>query len=147
MFNHESEVRGPEFVTRKISLHVAKVSLGSNDVLELGNLNAVKDWKYAGDYVVAMNKILEYDVSDDFVIGTGEEHTVRDFVNEAYKAIGIDLEWVGSRVNEVGLYMGKTMIKVNKKFYRPLESDNYRADYSKAKKKLNWGPKLNLINY
>lgn len=142
LFNHESEVRGPEFVTRKISLHVAKVSLGSNDVLELGNLNAVKDWGYAGDYVIAMNKILKYDIPDDFVIGTGESHTVRDFVNEAYKTIGINLQWVGSGINEVGLYRDKTMARVNKKFYRPLESDNYRADYSKAKKKLNWEPKI-----
>ena len=142
LFNHESEVRGPEFVTRKISLHIAKVSLGSKDILQLGNLNAVKDWGYAGDYVIAMNKMLQYDIPDDFVIATGESHTVREFVNEAYKSIGIELEWIGSGINEVGLYKENTMVRVNKKFYRPLESDNYRGDYSKAKKKLGWEPKI-----
>ena len=142
LFNHESEVRGPEFVTRKISLHVAEVYNGSNGILELGNLNAVKDWGYASDYVIAMNKILKYDIPGDFVIGTGEKHTVRDFVNEAYKVIGLDLNWVGSGVNEVGLYKGKIMVRVNKNFYRPLESDNYLADYSKAREKLKWEPKV-----
>ena len=78
--------------------------------MQLGNLDAVKDWGYAGDYVIAMNKMLQYDIPDDFVIATGESHTVREFVNEAYKSIGIDLEWIGSGINEVGLYKENTMV-------------------------------------
>ena len=141
LFNHESEVRGPEFVTRKITRSVAKIYRGSKDPLILGNLDAVKDWGYGKDYVEGMWKMLQQDCPDDFVLGTGESHTVRDFVEAAFNEIGITLEWVGSGLNEVGLSKGETMVKVSKEFYRPLESDNYRADYSKAKKKLKWEPK------
>ena len=141
LFNHESEVRGPEFVTRKISRSVAKIYRGSKDPLILGNLDAVKDWGYGKDYVVGMWIMLQQDCPNDFVLGTGESHTVRDFVEAAFNEIGITLEWVGSGLNEVGLSKGETMVKVSKEFYRPLESDNYRADYSKAKKKLKWEPK------
>ena len=141
LFNHESEVRGPEFVTRKISKSVAKIHHGSKDPLVLGNLDAVKDWGYARDYVTGMWMMLQQDYPDDFVLGTGESHTVRDFVETAFNEIGITLEWIGSGLNEVGLSNGETMVKVSKEFYRPLESDNYKADYSKAKKKLKWEPK------
>lgn len=141
LFNHESEVRGPEFVTRKISRSVAKIYHGSKAPLILGNLDAVKDWGYAKDYVMGMWMMLQQDYPDDFVLGTGESHTVREFAETAFNEIGITLEWIGSGLNEVGLSNGETMVKVSKEFYRPLESDNYRADYSKAKKKLKWEPK------
>ena len=141
LFNHESEVRGPEFVTRKISRSVAKIYHGSKEPLVLGNLGAVKDWGYAKDYVEGMWMMLQQDCPDDFVLGTGESHTVRDFVEAAFNEIGITIDWVGSGLNEVGLSNGETMVKVSKEFYRPLESDNYRADYSKAKNKLKWQPK------
>ena len=141
LFNHESEVRGPEFVTRKISKSVAKIYHGSKDPLVLGNLDAVKDWGHAKDYVNGMWMMLQQDYPDDFILGTGESHTVRDFVETAFNEIGITLEWVGSGLNEVGLSNGETMVKVSKEFYRPLESDNYKADYSKANKKLKWEPK------
>ena len=142
LFNHESEVRGPEFVTRKITQAVARISSGSKDPLILGNLDAVKDWGYADDYVDAMYRMLKQDVPDDFVIGTGESHTVREFVEVAFKQIGINISWKGKGVNEVGLTdEGRTVVRVSKEFFRPLESDNYMADYSKAKKILGWKPK------
>ena len=141
LFNHESEVRGPEFVTRKISRSVAKIYHGSREPLVLGNLDAVKDWGYAKDYVEGMWMMLQQDFPDDFVLGTGESHTVRDFVEAAFDEIGVTIEWIGSGLNEVGLSDGKTIVKVSKEFYRPLESDNYMADYSKAKEKLKWEPK------
>lgn len=142
LFNHESEVRGPEFVTRKISLAVARIASGDRRPIELGNLNARKDWGYAKDYVEGMWKMLQYKYGDDFVMGTGEIHTVREFVEESFKAIGIEIRWHGSGVNEVGFSQDdEIVVKVNKEFFRPLESDNYLADYSKAKKQLNWIPK------
>ncbi len=145
LFNHESEVRGPEFVTRKISRHVARVHHGSIEPLLLGNLNAVKDWGYAKDYVEAMWMMLKQDIPEDFVIGTGESHTVREFVELAFSEIGVHLTWVGSGLNEVGIGEdGKTLVKVSKEFFRPLESDNYRADFSKARKKLKWMPVTNF---
>ena len=143
LFNHESEVRGPEFVTRKISQAVAKISFGSKDELVLGNLDAIKDWGYASDYTEAMFKILKQDIPDDFVIGTGESHTVREFVEIAFREIGINITWKGKGINEVGLNdEGKTLVRVSNEFFRPLESDNYRADYTKAKNKLGWKPKI-----
>ena len=143
LFNHESEVRGPEFVTRKISLHVAKYSAGYKKPLELGNLNARKDWGYAKDYVEGMWKILNYKYPDDFVLGTGELHTVREFVEEAFRVIGVNVSWRGKGLNEIGLSdKDEVLVKVSKNFFRPLESDNYVANYSKAKEKLGWEPKV-----
>ena len=143
LFNHESEVRGPEFVTRKISTHVSRYAHGNKSPLELGNLGARKDWGYARDYVEGMMWILEYKHAEDFVLGTGELHTIKEFVTEAFGNIETDLYWKGSGVNEVGLSdKGELLVKVNKKFFRPLESDNYVADYSKAKKGLCWEPKV-----
>ena len=145
LFNHESEVRGPEFVTRKISKTVAKIASGSKIPLELGNLNARKDWGYAKDYVNGMWLMLNHNYADDFVLGTGELHTVREFVEEAFKIVNIDIYWKGMGVNEVGISQDdEVLIKVNKKYFRPLESDNYLADYSKAEKKLGWKPKTNF---
>jgi len=143
LFNHESEVRGPEFVTRKISLGVARIIKGSSEPIILGNLDARKDWGYAKDYVRGMWMMMQQDYPDDFVLGTGEQHTVREFAEEAFKVAGINITWKGSGVNEIGVSDGgKTMIKVSKEFYRPLESDNYLADYTKAKEKLGWSPEV-----
>ena len=142
LFNHESEVRGPEFVTRKISMAVAKIAHGSKDPVILGNLSAVKDWGYARDYVDGMWKMLQQDYPDDFVLGTNESHTVREFAEAAFRTIGKSITWKGSGVNEVGLSEdGETLVKVSREFFRPLESDNYRGDYSNAKKKLGWEPR------
>ena len=141
LFNHESEVRGPEFVTRKISRSVSRIFHGSKEPIVLGNLSAVKDWGYARDYVEGMWMMLQQDYPDDFVLGTGESHTVMDFAEAAFKEIDMDIEWIGSGMNEVGLSEGMTIVKVSREFYRPLESDDYRADYSKAKKILGWKPK------
>lgn len=111
-------------MTRKISQFVANVFHGSKDVLRLENLNAVKDWEYAKDYVEAMWMMLQQDYPDDFVIGTGELHTFRDFAELSFKEMGIDIKWIGSGANEASLSRERTMIKVDKQFYRPLESDN-----------------------
>lgn len=141
LFNHESEVRGPEFVTRKISMGVANIHNGFSSPIVLGNLSAVKDWGYAKDYVEGMWRMLKADYPDDFVLGTGEAHTVRDFVEEAFSVIGIKIEWKGSGLNEIGVDSDdRTLVKVSREFFRPLESDNYRADYSKVKQKLGWKP-------
>ena len=141
-FNHESEVRGPEFVTRKISIWVSRLIRGSLEPLLLGNLDARKDWGYAGDYVEAMWKMVNADKADDFVVGTGELHTVREFVQEALGIKGISIKWEGRGESEIGIdSSGKTLVKVEKRFFRPLESDNFLADYSKAKKVLRWEPR------
>ena len=142
LFNHESEVRGPEFVTRKISMAVARIANGSKEPVILGNLSAVKDWGYAKDYVEGMWKMLQQDYPDDFVLGTNESHTVREFAEAAFRTIGKSITWKGSGVNEVGLSEdGETLVKVSREFFRPLESDNYRGDYSKARKKIGWEPR------
>jgi len=146
LFNHESEVRGPEFVTRKISKAVARIYHGAKEPLVLGNLSALKDWGYARDYIEGMWLMLQQDLPDDFVLGTGESHTVREFAEAAFNEIGIGLSWNGSGVNEVGSSSELTMVKVNRDFYRPLESDNYQADYSKAKRKLKWEPKTKFLD-
>jgi GDPmannose 4,6-dehydratase len=142
LFNHESEVRGPEFVTRKISMAVAKIANGSKDPVILGNLSAVKGWGYAKDYVEGMWKMLQQDYPDNFVLGTNESHTVREFAEAAFRIIGKSVTWKGSGVNEVGLSEdGETLVKVSRGFFRPLKSDNYRGDYSKARKKIGWEPR------
>ena len=142
LFNHESEVRGPEFVTRKISMAVARIANGSRESVTLGNLSSVKDWGYAKDYVEGMWKMLQQDYPDDYVLGTNESHTVREFVEVAFKIIGKSISWKGSGINEIGLSEdGDTLVKVSREFFRPLESDNYRGDYSKAMKKLGWKPR------
>ena len=145
LFNHESEVRGPEFVTRKISLGVAGIAKGSSEPLVLGNLSAVKDWGYAKDYVEGMWAMLQQEKPDDFVLGTGEAHTVREFATEAFRVAGIEIRWEGEGLNEVGVSGdGRVLVRVSKEFFRPLEADNFLADYSKARKALGWRPKTSF---
>lgn len=146
LFNHESPLRGKEFVTRKISDSVAKIHLGKQEVLELGNLDAKRDWGYAKEYVEGMYRILQADKPDVFVLATNRTETVRDFVSLAFKAIGIDLEWEGKDEDEIGIdkKTGKTLVKVNPKFYRPAEVDLLIGDATKAKEILGWEAKTSL---
>jgi GDPmannose 4,6-dehydratase len=142
LFNHESEMRGPEFVTRKITLAVAKISKGIQDCLELGNLDAKRDWGYAKDYVEGMWRILQHGEADDFVLSTNETHSVREFVELAFKFAGIIVEWEGTGINEIGkdAKTGKILVKVNPAFFRPAEVDILIGDHTKASSKLGWEP-------
>jgi GDPmannose 4,6-dehydratase len=143
LFNHESPRRGAQFVTRKITISLAKVKLGLQPFLELGNLNAKRDWGFAGDYVEVMWKMLQQKKADDFVIATGQSHTVREFVTEAAKVLGIDIQWFGKGLKEVGRdQYGNTIVKINPKFYRPNEVDFLCGDATKAKKILKWSPRV-----
>jgi GDPmannose 4,6-dehydratase len=143
LFNHESEMRGPEFVTRKITIAVSKISKGLQDCLELGNLDAKRDWGYAKDYVEGMWRILQHNKADDFVLSTNETHSVKEFVELSFKFAGIEIEWEGTGINEIGkdAKTGKILVKVNPAFFRPAEVDILIGDYSKAKSKLEWEPK------
>ncbi|MBO4492945.1 MAG: GDP-mannose 4,6-dehydratase, partial [Ruminococcus sp.] len=140
LFNHESERRGIEFVTRKITDAVARIKLGIQDCVELGNMDSKRDWGHSKDYVRAMWLMLQQDKPDDYVIATNETRTVREFVETAFKHVGIDIEWKGEGVNEIGINTanGKTIVKVNKKFFRPAEVDILLGDPSKAEKTLGW---------
>jgi len=143
LFNHESERRGLQFVTRKITNSIAKIYLGLQDKLVLGNLDAKRDWGYAPDYVKAMWMMMQYDKPDDYVIATGEEHSVREFTELAFKEIGIKLHWEGEGINEKGIDEdGKVRVEVSEKFFRPAEVDVLRGDASKAKKVLGWKPEI-----
>lgn len=146
LFNHESPLRGQEFVTRKITDSFAKISLGILDVLELGNMNAERDWGYAKEYVEGMWRMLQADEPDTFVLATNRTVPVRDFVRLAAKAAGYDLEFRGSDENEVGIdtATGKTLVKVNPRYYRPAEVDLLIGDASKAKEKLGWQAQMSL---
>ncbi|PNH90081.1 GDP-mannose 4,6-dehydratase [Vibrio diazotrophicus] len=146
LFNHESPLRGQEFVTRKITDSVAKIKLGKLDVLELGNMDAKRDWGFAKDYVEGMWRMLQADKADTFVLATNRTETVRDFVTMAFKAADIELEWTGSEENETATdkTTGKVVVKVNPKFYRPAEVDLLIGNPEKAKKELGWEPKTTL---
>lgn len=151
LFNHESERRGEEFVTRKITMAVAKIKMGMQDVLELGNLDAKRDWGHSKDYVEAMWLMLQQDTPDDYVISTGETHPVREFVTLSFKAAGMDVEWHGAGSEEYATLKGteKIVVKVNPKFYRPAEVELLIGDCSKAEKVLGWKRKISyedLIN-
>ena len=140
LFNHESERRGKEFVTRKITDAVARIKLGVQDVLELGNLDAKRDWGHAKDYVKAMWLMLQQDEADDYVIATNETRTVREFVERTFKYVNIDIVWEGSEVNEIGKdkATGKTLVKINPDFFRPAEVEILIGDPIKGETKLGW---------
>ena len=146
LFNHESPLRGLEFVTRKITDGAAKIHLGKQDCLELGNLDAKRDWGYAKDYVEGMHAILQANKPDTYVLATNRTETVRDFVRLAFKGVGIELEFRGLGENETGVDIksGKTIIKLNPKFYRPAEVELLIGDPKKAKDDLGWEPKTSL---
>jgi GDPmannose 4,6-dehydratase len=142
LFNHESERRGETFVTRKITLAAARIKQGLQDKLYLGNLGSLRDWGYAKDYVECMWLILQQPKPDDFVIATGEQHSVREFCYYAFKHVGIELEFQGEGADEKGIdkATGKVLIEVSQDFYRPTDVVNLWGDPSKAKKKLGWNP-------
>ena len=155
LFNHESERRGETFVTRKITLAAARIAQGYQDKLYLGNLHSLRDWGYAKDYIECMWLILQQPEPDDFVIATGEYHTVREFATLAFKEVGIELEWRGDGVNEHGivkrispelsilnsqLSIGQTLVEVDPKYFRPAEVDQLLGNPAKAKAKLGWNP-------
>lgn len=146
LFNHESPLRGQEFVTRKITDSIAKIKLGKQDVVELGNMDAKRDWGFAKDYVEGMWRMLQADEPDSFVLATNRTETVRDFVSLACKAADIAIEWKGSGEDEhaIDLNSGKVIVRVNPKFYRPAEVELLIGDPSKAKEKLGWEPKTSL---
>lgn len=142
LFNHESERRGDNFVTRKITLAASRIACGLQDHLELGNLSSLRDWGYAKDYVECMWLILQQPKPDDFVIATGEQHSVREFATLAFHFAGIELEWRGSGINEIGVdkKTGKTLVKVNKEWYRPTDVVNLCGNPTKARTVLGWNP-------
>lgn len=142
LFNHESERRGETFVTRKITLAAGRIAEGIQDHLELGNMDSLRDWGYAKDYVECMWLMLQHDTPEDFVIATGEQHTVRDFTEKAFAVNGITLRWEGSGVDEKGYdaETGKMLVCVNPQWFRPTDVDNLWGDPTKAKTMLGWNP-------
>lgn len=145
LFNHESPIRGETFVTRKITRALARIKLGLQDCLHLGNLEARRDWGHAQDYVEAQWLMLQRDLPEDFVIATGEQHSVRDFVSSAAAELGITIRWDGRGVNEKGYYgNGKCIVAVDARYFRPTEVATLLGDATKAKEKLGWRPKVNF---
>ena len=144
LFNHESPVRGETFVTRKITRALARIKLGLQKNLYLGNLDAMRDWGHAKDFVEAMWLMLQQEKPEDFVISTGKQYSVRDFVNETSKNLDMKIEWNGKDLDEVGSFKGKNIIKVDPRYFRPTEVETLLGDASKAKKILNWTPKISF---
>ena len=144
LFNHESPVRGETFVTRKITRALTRIKLGLQKTLYLGNLDAMRDWGHAKDYVEVQWLMLQQKTPEDFVISTGQQYSVRDFVNIAAKELGYKIIWKGKGKNEKGLVDGKVIIKVDKNYFRPTEVETLLGDASKAKKKLGWEPKISF---
>ena len=146
LFNHESPRRGETFVTRKITRGLSQISCGLQDVLELGNLDAQRDWGHAKDYVRGMWMITQHETPDDFVLATGEMRSVREFVDEASRYFGLKIEWQGEGLDEIGVdkYSGKTVVKVNPKYYRPTEVEQLLGDATKAKEVLGWEPEIDF---
>jgi len=145
LFNHEGERRGPEFVTRKISQAVARIKHGTQECLELGNLDAKRDWGYAGDYVEGMWRILQSKEPKDYVLATGETHSIREFCELAFKEIGSELKWQGSGPEERGLdATGKVLVKINPEFFRPAEVDLLLGNPAKAEEELGWKRKVDF---
>jgi GDPmannose 4,6-dehydratase len=146
LFNHESPLRGLEFVTRKITNSVARIKSGLQKELRIGNLESSRDWGYAREYVEAMHLMLQQSAPNDYVVATGETHTVRQFVESAFRKVGINVAWSGQEVNEVGKdeTTGKTVVRVDPQFFRPAEVDYLIGDYAKAQRDLGWRPKTNF---
>tara|TARA_Y200000002_G_scaffold373322_1_gene372209 strand:+ start:660 stop:1685 length:1026 start_codon:yes stop_codon:yes gene_type:complete len=144
LFNHESPVRGETFVTRKITRGLTRIKKGLLDTLYLGNLNSKRDWGHAKDYVEAQWLMLQQKIPEDFVIATGKQFSVRDFVNECAKNLDMRIEWKGKNIDEVGLVDGKEIIKIDSRYFRPSEVETLIGDYTKAKEKLNWSPKISF---
>ncbi len=143
LFNHESERRGETFVTRKTTLAAARIAQGYQDKLYLGNLSALRDWGYAGDYVDCMWRILQQDKPDDYVIATGEQHSVREFATLAFHYVGIEIEWQGKGIEEKGVdkATGRVLVEVDPKYFRPAEVETLLGDPTKAKTELGWHPR------
>jgi GDPmannose 4,6-dehydratase len=144
LFNHESPRRGKQFITRKVSHSVAKIKMGYQDYFEAGNLDSKRDWGYSGDYVEAMWLMLQQDKPQDYVVGTGESHSVREFIEEAFKVAEMPIVWEGQGLDEIGKFKDKVVVKISPKFYRPAEVDYLLADPSKAKKDLGWKAKTSF---
>jgi GDPmannose 4,6-dehydratase len=144
LFNHESPIRGETFVTRKIARAVAAFEKGRNDILYLGNLDAMRDWGHARDYVEGMWRIMQHREPDDFVLATGEMHSVREFVERAFAEVGRRVAWQGKGLDEVGVdeKSGKVLVKIDPRYFRPTEVDKLLGDYRKAREKLGWIPKV-----
>jgi len=144
LFNHESPVRGETFVTRKITRALTRIKLGIDESLYLGNLNALRDWGHAKDFVEAQWSMLQQQKPDDFVIATGKQKSVRDFIEEASKNLDMKINWRGKNLEETGLFNGKEIIKVDPRYFRPTEVETLLGDASKAREKLNWTPKISF---
>ena len=144
LFNHESPVRGETFVTRKITRALTRIKLGLQKTLYLGNLDSMRDWGHAKDYVEVQWLMLQQKTPEDFVISTGQQYSVRDFVNIAAKELGFNINWSGNGVDEKGMIDGKVVIEVDKKYFRPTEVETLLGDASKAKEKLGWKPKISF---
>jgi len=144
LFNHESPVRGETFVTRKITRALARIKLGLQKTLYLGNLNAKRDWGHAKDYVEVQWLMLQQDKPSDFVIATGKQYSVRDFINLAAKNLDMKIEWKGKDEDEIGIYKNEEIIKIDTNYYRPTEVESLLGDASKAKKELGWEPKISF---
>lgn len=147
LFNHESPLRGEDFVTRKITRAVARIAQGQDTVLSLGNLDALRDWGYARDYVDGMWRMLQQDEPDDYILASGQAHSVRAFVTAAFAQIGLALVWEGAGLAEKGIdrKTGRVLVEVDAALFRPLEVDSLLGDYAKAKEKLGWVPKTSFV--
>ena len=160
LFNHESPVRGETFITRKVTRAVSRIALGLQDRLYIGNLNALRDWGHAKDYVVAQWLMLQQDEPDDYVIATGRQHSVRDLCALAFKGVGIDLEWKGSGIDEYGIASqvrkfdegepavkpGDVVVKIDPRYFRPTEVETLLGNPEKAKRKLGWEAKISFVD-